>query len=131
MTTTSDNALKKPSETVPFPDLTRVSELNGNVFSEAAKFNAHVGNALQNLGKEWSEFVGTRLREDVQMVRTVYDCRSLQDLQHAYAQFWQTAFTQYGEQAQKMMRVTQGAMDDARHATRELREAVMPASKAA
>lgn len=133
MTTTSssDNVSTKPAGTLPFPDLARVSELNGTVFTEAAKFNAHISNTLQNLGKEWSEFVGARLREDVQLVRTIHDCRSLQDLQQAYAQFWQTAFTQYGDEAQRIMRITQGAVDDAAHTARELRETMTTADRAA
>jgi hypothetical protein len=123
----SDNVANKAG-TLPFPDLARVSELNGTMFNETAKFNAHVSTTLQNLGKEWSEFVGARLREDVQLVRTINDCRSLQDLQQAYAQFWQTAFTQYGDEAQRIMRITQGAADDA---ARELRETMTTADKAA
>lgn len=133
MTTPSanENVFNKPAETLPFPDLARMSELNGTMFTETAKFNAHVSTTLQNLGKEWSEFVGARLREDVQLVRTIHDCRSLQDLQQAYAQFWQTAFTQYGDEAQRIMRITQGAVDDATHTARELRETMTAADKAA
>lgn len=133
MTTPSsnENVFNKPAGTLPFPDLARVSELNGTMFTEAAKFNAHVGSTLQDIGKEWSEFVGTRLREDVQLVRTIQDCRSLQDLQQAYAQFWQTAFTQYSDEAQRIMRITQGAVDDAAHTAREFRETMTTADKAA
>ncbi|CAN5202891.1 hypothetical protein BH10PSE10_BH10PSE10_13970 [soil metagenome] len=132
MTTTSssDNDLKAAG-TIPFPDLARVSELNGTMFSETAKFNAQVSTTLQNLGQEWTEFVGARLREDVQLFRTVHDCRSLQDLQHAYAQFWQTAFTQYGDEAQRMLRITQGAMTDATHKAQEMGETLTAANKAA
>lgn len=129
---TSDNPLNKAAETLAFPDLARVSEVNGTMLNETAKFNAQVSTAMRNLGKEWSEFVGTRLREDFQLFRTIHDCRSLQDLQQAYAQFWQTAFTQYGEEAQRLMRITQGVADDAAHTAREQRQvAVAAADKAA
>lgn len=133
MTTTSgsDSGFNKTAGTIPFPDLARVSELNGTIFSEAAKFNAQVSTTLQNVGKEWSEFVGARLREDVQLFRTIHDCRSLQDLQQAYAQFWQNAFTQYGDEAQRMLRIAQGAMDNATHTAREIHETMTAADKAA
>lgn len=133
MTTTSidDRGSNKPAETIPFPDLARVSELNGTMLNETAKFNAQISTNLQNIGKEWSEFVGARLREDVQLFRTIHDCRSLQDLQQAYAQFWQTAFTQYGEEAQRMLRITQGTVDTATNAARELRETVTSVDRAA
>lgn len=130
-TQNNDGAFNKSAQTIPFPDLARVSELNGTVLSETAKFNAQISTTLQNLGKEWSEFVGARLREDVQLFRTIHDCRSLQDLQQAYAQFWQTTFTQYGEEAQRMLRITQGAADHATHAAQQLRETMTAADKAA
>ena len=130
-TPNNDGAFNKSAQTIPFPDLARVSELNGSVLNETAKFNAQISTNLQNLGKEWFEFVGARLREDVQLFRTIHDCRSLQDLQQAYAQFWQTAFTQYGEEAQRMLRITQGAADNAAHAAQELRETMTATDRAA
>ena len=130
-TSSSDNAFKKAAETIPFPDLARVSEMNGSMLNETAKFNAKVGTAMQNFGKEWSEFVGLRLREDVQLFRTIHDCHSLQDLQQAYAQFWQTAFTQYGEEAQRILRLTQGAAEDVTHVAQDTGKTMTATDKAA
>lgn len=133
MTTSSnnDNAFSKVAETIPFPDLARVSEMNGTMLNEIAKFNAQVSTNMQSVGKEWSEFVGMRLREDAQLFRSIHDCRSLQDLQQVYAQFWQTAFTQYGEEAQRMMKLKQGTVEDATRNARELRDTVIHTDKAA
>ena len=133
MTTSSnnDNAFSKVAETIPFPDLARVSEMNGTMLNEIAKFNAQVSTNMQSVGKEWSEFVGMRLREDAQLFRSIHDCRSLQDLQQVYAQFWQTAFAQYGEEAQRMMKLTQGTVEDATRNARELRDTVIHTDKAA
>lgn len=130
-TSSSDNVFKKAAEAIPSPDLARVSEINGTMLNETARFNAQLSTAMQNLGKEWSEFVGARLREDVQLFRTIHDCRSLQDLQQTYAQFWQTAFTQYGEEAQRIMRLTQGTVEDVTRTAREARDAVVHTDKAA
>ncbi len=127
----SDNVFNKPAGTLPFPDLARVSELNGTMFTEAAKFNAHVSTTLQNLGKEWSEFVGARLREDVQLFRTINDCPVAAGSAAGLCQFWQTALTQYGDETQRIMRITQGAVDDAANTAREFRESVTTADKAA
>ena len=128
---TSDNVFNKPSDTIPFPDLARVSEMNGTMLNETAKFNAQIGTAMQNIGREWSEFIGMRLREDVQLFRMIHDCRSLQDLQQAYMQFWQTAFTQYGEEMQRMVRLTQGTVEDATRTAQATRDAVIHTDKAA
>ena len=126
-----DNAFNKVAETIPFPDLARVSEMNGTMLNEIAKFNAQVSTNMQTVGKEWSEFVGMRLREDAQLFRSIHDCRSLQDLQQVYAQFWQTAFTQYGEEAQRMMKLTQGTVEDVTRTAREIRDTVIHTDKAA
>lgn len=127
----SDSAFNKISETIPFPDLARVSEVNGTMLNETAKFNAQLGTAMQNIGKEWSEFVGMRLREDIQLFRTIHDCRSVQDLQRAYTQFWQTAFTQYGEEAQRLMRMTQGTVEDAARTAQATSDVLIHTDKAA
>lgn len=127
----NDNAFNKVAETIPFPDLARVSEMNGTMLNEIAKFNAQVSTNMQTVGKEWSEFVGMRLREDAQLFRSIHDCRSLQDLQQVYAQFWQTAFTQYGEEAQRMMKLTQGTVEDVTRNARELRDTVIHTDRAA
>ncbi len=130
-TSSSENVFNKAAESIPSPDLARMNEIRGTMLNETAKFNAQLSTAMQNLGKEWSEFVGTRLREDVQLFRTIHDCRSLQDLQQTYAQFWQTAFTQYGEEAQRMLRLTQGAAEDVARTARESRDTVIHTDKAA
>lgn len=133
-TSTSDNVFGKAAEAVPFPDLARVSEINGTMLNETAKFNAQMSTTMQNLGKEWSEFVNMRMREDVQFFRSIHDCRSLQDLQQAYAQFWQTAFTQYGDEAQRMLKLSQGAVEDVARKAQDHGETIqktMAADKAA
>lgn len=127
----SDSVFNKTAGAIPFPDLARVSEMNGTMLNETAKFNAQIGTAMQNIGKEWSEFIGMRLREDLQLFRTIHDCRSVQDLQQAYAQFWQTAFTQYGEEAQRLMRMTQGTAEDAARAAQKTSDVLIHTDKAA
>jgi len=94
------------------------------MLAENAKFNAQVGTAMNTMFKEWTDFVGMRLREDVQLFQQIHNCRSLQDLQSTYAQFWQTAFTQYSDEAKRMFQITQGAADDASRAAKDLRDTV-------
>ena len=91
----------------------KASELNENIPTQSTKLNAQVSTNLPNFIQEWSEFVGMRLREDMQLIQTIQGCRSLPELQQAYTQFWRNAFTQYGEETRRMLRITQGAVDDA------------------
>jgi hypothetical protein len=114
MTATSENAAETISS-----GFAKASELNENMLSQSANFNAQVSTTLRNFTQEWSEFVGMRLREDMQLIQTIQGCRSLPELQQAYTQFWQNAITQYGEETQRMLRITQGSLDNAAHAALE------------
>jgi inorganic triphosphatase YgiF len=90
------------------------------------KQNSKLSTALQalgTLGKEWTEFVGARLHEDSQLLQTLRECRELPSMQRAYVQFWEKALSQYGEETQRLMRITQGAMEDAAHIAQERIEA--------
>jgi Phasin protein len=78
---------------------------------------------LQALSKEWTEFVGARLHEEAQLLQTLRECRELPSLQRAYMQFWEKALSQYGEETQRLMRITQGAVQEAAHSAQERIEA--------
>jgi hypothetical protein len=40
-------------------------------------------------------------------------------MQRAYVQFWEKALSQYGEETQRLMRITQGAIEEAAHIAQE------------
>lgn len=44
-------------------------------------------------------------------------------MHRAYMQFWSKALSQYEEEAQRLMQITQGVMDDAAHVAEETIEA--------
>lgn len=132
MTATSSNDKPfDPAEPIPFADFAKAGLANGNVLSETAKLNAQMSTTLQNIGREWSAFVGLRLREELQLFQAIHGCRSLGDLQQTYARFWQNAFTQYGEEAQRMMRIAQGAVEEAASTAKEPAEAPAATSREA
>jgi Phasin protein len=85
--------------------------------------NSKLSTTLQALGKEWTQFVGARLHEDSQLLQALGECRELPSVQRAYAQFWEKALSQYGEETQRLMRITQGAVEDAAHIAQERIEA--------
>ncbi|WP_424629738.1 phasin family protein [Bradyrhizobium sp. SYSU BS000235] len=90
-----------------------VGESNENGLTESTKLNAPESMFLQNFVHEWFEFFGKRTREHMHLIKTLQGCRSLPDLQRAYSEFWQNAFTQYVEEPRRMLRVTRGAVADA------------------
>jgi Phasin protein len=120
---TSDNYSGKLPDSVPFFDFAGLLEMSRNTMTETVKQNSQLSTTLQALGKEWSEFVGARLHEDSQLLQTLRECRELPSMQRAYVQFWQKALSQYGEETQRLMRITQGAMEEAAYIANERIEA--------
>jgi hypothetical protein len=111
---TSDTYSGKLPDSVPFFD-----------FAGLMKQNAKLTTTLQALGKEWSEFVGARLHEDSQLLQTLGESRGLPSMQRAYVQFWEKALSQYGEETQRLLRITQGAVENAAHIGQEHIEATI------
>jgi Phasin protein len=109
MTATSENA---SAETIS-SGFAKARELNENMLTQSSKFNAQVSTNYLKFTQEWSEFAGMRLREDMQLIQTIQGCRSLPELQQAYAQYWQNTLAQYGEETRRMLRITQETVDDA------------------
>jgi len=101
---TSDNYSGKLPDSMPFFD-----------YAGLMKQSSKLSTTLQALGKEWTEFVGARLHEDSQLLQTLGECRELPSIQRAYVQYWEKALSQYGEETQRLMRIAQGAMEDAAH----------------
>ena len=116
---TSDIYSGKFPNSLPFFDFAAFIEMNRNTLTETAKLNSKLSTTLQALGKEWTEFVGARLHEDTQLLQTLSECRTLPNMQRAYVQFWEKAFSQYGEETQRLMRITQGAMEEAAYIAKE------------
>ena len=117
MASTSTNEIgmndnRAPAAVVPLFDFSRFNEMNGNMLSEAMKLNARFGATMQDIGKEWAAFIGTRLGEDHHLFQNLHTCRSVPEMQQVCARFWLDAFAQYGEEAQRLMRISQGMVAD-------------------
>jgi hypothetical protein len=116
---TSDIYSGKFPDSMPFFNFAGLIEMSRNTLTETATLNSKLSTTLQALGKEWSEFVGARLHEDTQLLQTLRECRELPSMQRAYLQFWEKALSQYGEETHRIMRITQGAMEEATHIAQE------------
>ncbi|WP_424629616.1 hypothetical protein [Bradyrhizobium sp. SYSU BS000235] len=93
--------------------LANASELNENALTERAKLQESM--IVQDFAHEWFEFFGERSRQQMLLMKAIQDCRSLPDLQQAYSEFWQNAFTQYIEEPRRILRITQEAVSGASH----------------
>ena len=88
-------------------------------FAELMQQNSKLSTTLQAVGKEWSGFVQARLREDTHLLKALSECREFPSMQRAYMQFWEKALSQYEEETQRLMRIAQGAVEDAAQTARE------------
>src|ERR1700750_2151825 len=84
---TSDNYSGKLPDSVPFFNLAGLIQQNSKLST-----------TLQALGKEWTEFVQARLREDTRLLQTLGECKELPSMQRAYTHFWEKALSQYEEE---------------------------------
>ncbi|MEH2513523.1 hypothetical protein V1291_004877 [Nitrobacteraceae bacterium AZCC 1564] len=121
----------KTAISLPFFDFARVSEMNGNMLSDTAKINSMLSATMQDFCKEWTEFVAVRVDQNRQLLDTLRDCKTLPEIQHAYAKFWEDAFAQYGEEARRMMRISQGVVEETGRAVQKTADASADVSRAA
>lgn len=92
-----------PDSTAPFAQFDQMSR---SMLAGTTQFNASV----QALNKEWTEFIGKRLQEEAQLFHALGECKTLSEAQSAYARFWENAFSQYSEEAQRVVRIAQSAV---------------------
>ena len=69
-----------------------VTDINGKLLESAA--DAH---------KDWAEFMGRRLKEDIAASQRLMNCQSFTDMQQIYSQYWRTALEQYREQSERVV----------------------------
>jgi len=67
--------------------LTATAELNGQLFERAATFNM-----------EWTQFLTRRFKEDMALPQHLTACKSAQEAQDIYVDFWTAALRDYQEE---------------------------------
>jgi hypothetical protein len=70
---------------------------------------------LAQAQKGVTDFVGARIRNDIDTQRALLGCRSLEDVRDVQSRFFRNAMTQYSEEVARLMKlgseVTQRAFD--------------------
>lgn len=65
------------------------------MFETSAKFTETLCTQAIEVASELTDFTMRRLREDVRLPERLTQCRTPQDLQQAWLDYWQTAISQY------------------------------------
>lgn len=81
--------------------LTAMTEFNGHFFERAAAFNT-----------EWTQFLTRRFNEDIALPQRLTACKSPEEAQEIYVDFWTKALAEYQEEFGRLAQLGQ-------HATRE------------
>ena len=85
--------------------LEALMELNRPALSVMAEVNGRVYENLATLNKSWIAFVNRRLKEDLAMPKQLAECRTMQDMYSVYADFFQTAMTDYQSEFEQMSKL--------------------------
>jgi hypothetical protein len=105
----ADNGL--PPMMLPF-GLEALMEMNRPALSAMAEVNGKVYENLATLNKSWVAFVNRRLKEDFAMPKQLAECKTVQDMYSVYADFVQTAVTDYQSSFEQMSKLGKSMADE-------------------
>jgi hypothetical protein len=104
--------------------LEALMELNRPALSVMAEVNGRVYENLASLNKSWIAFVNRRLKEDLAMPKQLAGCRTVQDMYSVYADFFQTAVTDYQSEFEQMSKLGKSIAEETAQAVQTRLEEV-------
>jgi hypothetical protein len=60
------------------------------------------------MGREWTDFIGQRVKHDVELVDRLTTCKDPNEVLRAYSDFWVTAAEEYNTEAAKIAKLSSG-----------------------
>lgn len=100
-----------PPMMLPF-GLEALMEMNRPALSAMAEVNGKVYENLATLNKSWVAFVNRRLKEDFAMPKQLAGCKTVQDMYSVYADFFQTAVTDYQSELEQLSKLGKSMADE-------------------
>jgi Phasin protein len=64
------------------------------------------GSALQAMGREWTSFIGQRVKHDVELANRLAACKDPNEVLRTYSEFWVTAAEEYNTEAAKIAKLS-------------------------
>jgi len=92
--------------------LEALMEMNRPALSAMAEVNGKVYENLATLNKSWVAFVNRRLKEDFAMPKQLAECKTVQDMYSVYADFFQTAVTDYQSSFEQMSKLSKAMAEE-------------------
>lgn len=93
-----------PPMMLPF-GLETLMEMNRPTLAAMAEVNGKVYENIATMNKNWVAFVNRRLKEDFAMPKQLAACKTVQEMYSVYADFFQTALTDYQSEFEQMSKL--------------------------
>jgi len=103
--------LGMPPMMLPF-GLEALMELNRPALAAMAQMNGKVYENIATMNKNWVSFVNRRLKEEFSMPKQLAACKSVQEMYGVYADFVQTAVTDYQSEFEQMGKLGKSLADE-------------------
>jgi hypothetical protein len=87
-------------------------ELNRPALTAMAQVNGKVYENLATINKNWVNFVNRRLKEDMAMPKHLAECKTVQEMYGVYADFFQTAYSDYQSEFEQMTKLGKSLADE-------------------
>jgi hypothetical protein len=100
-----------PPMMLPF-NFESLMELNRPALTAMAQMNGKVYDGLATMNKNWVAFINRRLKEDLAMPQHLAACKTVQDMYGVYAEFFQTACSDYQSEFEQMSKLGKSLADD-------------------
>jgi len=97
------------------PALTAMAQVNGKVYDSIATMNT-----------QWVAFVNRRLEKDLGMPKQLAACKTVQEMYGVYADFFQTAVSDYQSEFEEMSKLGRTLADDTLQAMQARTEGAAP-----
>ena len=100
-----------PPFLVPF-GIQTLMELNRPAWTAMAQVNGKVYENLAAMNKSWAEFLNRRLKKELGVPEQLAGCKSLQEMYGVYAEYLQSAVTDYQAELKEMSKLGKTLADD-------------------
>lgn len=84
-------------------DAAEVSRLTGRNMEAATRLARAYFNGATRLNQEMVNFLNSRVRKDFESVQAIMSSKSSEEALHAQAEFYESAFRDYADEASKML----------------------------
>jgi hypothetical protein len=74
----------------------------------AAEPGDRFGSALLAMSREWTNFLGQRVKHDVELINRLTTCKGPNEVLRTYSEFWVTAAEEYNTEAAKIAKLSSG-----------------------